>query len=452
MSRTLGYKLGAIALLMLLLLIPLALIDGLVSDRQQQRNSVLQDIARSSSYSQQLTGPILVVPYTKRWQQWKTHSQTGERYMTEQSQQGRLYFLPQRFVLNGQVATEQRSRGIYQALLYRSDNQISGHFQLPERLGLGDELGLYQFGQAFLSVAISDVRGISNDLQLRLNEQDIRFAPGSGDEHFASGVHAVLPPTTVLTGQPLAFAFTLKLQGTKQLSITPVGRESSVQLSSNWPHPSFIGEYLPSTREVSAQGFSAQWQTSFFATGLEDALSACVDQARCEQLEQRHFGVSFVDPVDQYLKTDRAIKYALLFLSLTFALFFLCEVLKRLAVHPVQYALVGMALALFYLLLLSLSEHLRFALAYALAAAACVLLLGVYVSFVLRSALRGAGFASVLGLLYGLLYVLLGAEDYALLLGSLLVFAVLAVVMLLTRKLDWYSVGRPAPANVALQP
>jgi len=159
--------------------------------------------------------------------------------------------------------------------------------------------------------------------------------------------------------------------------------------------------------------------------------------------------VSFVDPVDQYLKTERAIKYALLFIGLTFAVFFLFEVLKRMAVHPVQYALVGMSLALFYLLLLSLSEHLSFALAYGIAATSCVLLIGFYVSYVLHSALRGAGFGTLLALLYGMLFGLLGAEDYALLMGSVLVFGVLAGVMVLTRKLDWYGVGRLPPASPA---
>src|SRR5690606_26902232 len=176
--------------------------------------------------------------------------------------------------------------------------------------------------------------------------------------------------------QTLNFAFDLKLQGTSQLSVTPVGRESRVDLSADWPHPSFIGAYLPSEREVTAGGFTASWQTSFFATNLEEILRTCAWGERCHEFAQRTFGVSFVDPVDQYLKTDRAIKYALLFIALTFAGFFLFEVLKRLAVHPVQYALVGLSLALFYLLLLSLSEHLEFALAYLLSASACVSLIG----------------------------------------------------------------------------
>lgn len=442
MSRSLGFKLGAIALLILLLMIPLLMIDGLVDERQGLRYQVLQDIARSSSYRQQITGPILVLPYIKTTHEWKTNEKTGERYSEERQRRGRLYFLPERFVLEGQVGTELRARGIYEARLYRSDSQVSGQFRLPARLGLGDDLGFYRFEKPFLSVGISDIRGISNDLQLRLNGQTLSFAPGSGDDNFGAGVHAPLPALDAQGGQTLEFAFDLKLQGTEQLSIVPVGRDSRVKLHSDWPHPSFVGEYLPSSREISAAGFTAEWQTSFFATNLEEALRDCVGSERCQGLFGRSFGVSFVDPVDQYLKTDRAIKYALLFIALTFATFFLFEVLKRLAVHPVQYALVGLSLALFYLLLLSLSEHLDFALAYGLSASACVGLIGFYVSFVLHSWRRGLGFGSLLAALYAMLYGLLNAEDYALLMGSLLVFGVLGSVMVLTRKLDWYGVGR----------
>jgi inner membrane protein len=215
-------------------------------------------------------------------------------------------------------------------------------------------------------------------------------------------------------------------------------------MRADWPHPSFVGQFLPQRREVTAEGFTAHWQSSFFATNYEERLQACLGHRHCLSDSDNPFAVSFINPVDQYLKSERAIKYALLFIALTFAGFFLFEVLKRLAVHPMQYGLVGLALALFYLLLLSLAEHVPFALAYLLAAAACVLLLGIYLSAVLRSAWRGGAFALALGLLYGLLYVLLDAEDYALLMGSLLVFGLLAGVMLLTRRLDWYSLGRGA--------
>lgn len=442
MNRNLGIKLGAVGLLILLLMIPLLMIDGMVSERQRLREGVLEDIASSSSRAQQITGPILVVPYRKTVREWKTHEKTGQRYLEEREYRDRLYFLPERFAVDGAVSSEARSRGIYQARLYHSDSQVSGHFQVPAQFGISEDFADYRFEPAFLSIGISDIRGIENDLRLRLNGAELPFAAGTADNLLSNGVHAPLPALDVASGQRLDFAFNLKLQGTGSLSVTPVGRDTQVQLRSDWPHPSFVGEFLPQQREITAQGFSAHWQTSFFATNLEEVLADCVSRERCQTFEQRYFGVSFVDPVDQYLKTERAIKYALLFIALTFAGFFLFEVLKRLAVHPVQYGLVGLAQALFYLLLLSLSEHLPFALAYGLSSGACVLLLAIYLSAVLHSALRGGLFGLALSLLYALLYGLLSAEDYALLMGSLLVFALLAGVMLLTRKLDWYALGK----------
>lgn len=447
MSRTLTFKLGAIGLLILLLLIALLMIGGVVDERQALRNEVLQDIARSSSEAQKITGPLLVVPYRKRVRTWKTHDKTGERYMVESQREGRLYFLPDRLSLDGDLGTELRKRGIYEARLYHVDSKVSADFVLPVNYGISEGLEDYRFERAYLALGISDIRGIKNDLRLRLGSSQLPFAPGSQEALLGAGVHAPLPALDSSVAQRLGFSFELALQGSSRLYIAPVGRESLVNLKSDWPHPSFIGDYLPTQRNVDDSGFSSRWQTSFFATNMEEALKDCVAKSDCHAFNQRQFGVSLVDPVDQYLMTDRAIKYALLFIGLTFAAFFLFEVLKRLAVHPVQYGLVGLSLALFYLLLVSLSEHVAFARAYAVSASACVLLIGFYVSHVLHSWLRGLGFSLALAILYGMLYGLLSAEDYALLMGSILVFALLACVMVLTRKLDWYGVGRPAAAE-----
>lgn len=340
------------------------------------------------------------------------------------------------------MQTELRSRGIYQARLFHADNRISGRFDLPAQLGITEDFADYRFEPAFLAVGISDIRGIENALKLELGDQRLEFSPGSQVDWLGEGVHVTLPAQDGKKPAVLEFAFDLRLQGTEQLQVVPVGKTSQVTLASNWPHPSFVGNFLPAQREVTDQGFSANWQTTFFSTNLEQALQNCLDGQGCEDFSNRSFGVNFIDPVDQYLKSDRAIKYALLFIALTFAGFFLFEVLKSLAVHPIQYALVGVALAFFYLLLLSLSEHLGFALAYLISASACVVLIGFYVCHVLRSVAHGVGFSAGLAALYGLLYGLLSAEDYALLMGSLLLFGLLGTVMVLTRKLDWYGVGK----------
>lgn len=441
MNRSLAFKLGTIALLIVLLLIPLQMIGSLITERQQQRNQVLQDIARSSSYQQRLTGPLLAVPYRKLVREWKTREPGAERYYEDRMESGTLYFLPEHFAVNGEIRTELRQRGIYQARLYHAATKIGGHFNLPAQLGLGADFATYHFEQPFLAVGISDIRGIENSLRLRINDESIHFAPGSRSAILGDGVHAMLPVQLSADALRVDFAFDLNLQGSGQLDIVPVGRETHVELRSDWPHPSFVGNYLPFAREIGSDGFLAKWQTTFFSTNMHEILQECTRKSRCDEFANRSFGVSFVDPVDQYLKSDRAIKYALLFVALTFAGFFLFEVLKRLAVHPIQYGLVGMALALFYLLLLSLSEHIGFALAYAVSSSACVLLIGFYVGTILRSFARGSGFALALAALYGFLYSLLSAEDYALLMGSILLFGLLGVVMIVTRKVDWFSLG-----------
>lgn len=440
MNKTLGFKLGTIAVLMLLLLIPLMMIAGVIDERQQLRDDVVRDIARSSSFEQQISGPMLVVPYRKYERRWieKDGQSTQETYTLN----GNLYFLPETFDADLGIETELRARGIYQARLFHAKGHLKGRFKLPERWGIDKDFDDYRFDKPYLVVGISDIRGIENTPELTIDDQRLAFEAGTGLDWMRGGVHVALPQLDGKQAHEFNYGFDLALQGTGQLHVLPVGRSSTVAMRANWPHPSFIGRYLPTRRAIDETGFSAHWQTSFFATNLEDALSRCVSPEACNTYLGTTFGVSFVDPVDQYLKSERAIKYALLFIALTFAGFFLFEVLKSLSVHAVQYILVGAALAFFYLLLLSLSEHLGFALAYGLSASACVLLLGFYLSHVLHSVGRGVGFAAGLSALYAMLYGLLSAEDYALLMGSLLCFGLLGVFMVLTRRLDWSRVGR----------
>jgi inner membrane protein len=222
MNRNLTFKLGAIALLILLLLIPLLMIDGVIQERQQLRDGVLEDIARSSSYSQQLSGPLMVVPYRKVVRIWKLNEKTNQRYQEVGEERGRLYFLPERFELDGQVQTELRARGIYQARLFHADNRINGHFSLPAQLGIKEDFADYQFDQPFLAVGISDIRGIENALKLELGGQRLDFVPGSQVGWLGEGVHVMLPTLDARQTTQLTFAFDLKLQGTGQLQVLPV--------------------------------------------------------------------------------------------------------------------------------------------------------------------------------------------------------------------------------------
>jgi inner membrane protein len=424
-----------------LLTVALLSIGGLVSERQARRDGVIQDIARSSSGEQLLTGPILVVPYERTVREWR-ENRSGDRHLEERTVTGQLHFLPEAFRLTGDMRTELRARGIYQARLYHARLRIGAEFDVPPHYGVAaDDLAAYRFGQPLIALGVSDIRGIESPLTATLDEAPLKLLPGTGTDLLHGGVHADVTGSGPESAARLKLAIDLPLLGTSEFHVVPVGRETQVELKSNWPHPGFTGDFLPAQHRIDGNGFSAQWATSFFSTNLGEALRRCDEQGACADFTAHRLGVSLVDPVDQYLKTDRAIKYGVLFISLTFAGFFLFDVLKRLPVHPIQYGLVGAALALFYLLLLSLSEHVGFGVAYLLSSAGCVALIAFYVSHVLHSPPRGIGFGCGLAVLYGCLFGLLSADDYALLMGSLLVFALLTAVMILTRNVDWSSLG-----------
>lgn len=438
MKKPLLFKLLTIGALILLLLIPVSMIGDSINERQRYSEQVVEKIARNSSYSQTITGPVLVIPYIKT--ERHTHlNEKKEKIIEERQVEGALHFLPELLRIDSDMTTELRALGIYRAHLYRTLNNIDGKFLLPEQFGLGANIVDYQFEPAYIALGISDIRGIDNSLMLKWNDSTFNAEPGSQLAVLGNGVHVKLG--RVDAGQRYAFSLALQLKGTGKFNVTPLGKETHLNMNSDWPHPSFIGNYLPAEHNIHKTGFNARWQTSFFSTNMAEIFQHCTKGKECLPLEQTQFGVNLIDPINHYVKSDRAIKYALLFIALTFAGFFLFEILKRLQVHPVQYALVGMALAFFYLLLISLSEHLGFALAYGVSAVACVGLIGFYVSHVLKSITRAMGFTSALALLYALLYGLLSAEDYALLMGSILLFAMLGAFMMLTRKVDWYNLN-----------
>jgi inner membrane protein len=299
---------------------------------------------------------------------------------------------------------------------------------------------------AFLVLGISDTRGLGGTPTVAWDGRELEWKGGTGEPALPGGLHAEVGP--LAPGTTVAFSASLVLSGTESLSYVPAGKETSIDLVSDWPHPSFGGRFLPATRTVTDEGFDAAWRVTHLASNVEAALRAHLAERRHEGINS--LGVTFIEPVDVYLQTERAAKYGFLFVALTFVTFGLYELLKKLAIHPVQYGLVGIGLALFFLLLLALTEHVPFAVAYAASSAACVGLLGFYVSYVLRGVRRAGGFVAMLGSLYGALYVLLRSEDMALLLGAVLLFAILAAVMVVTRNVDWYRIGGdPAAATPA---
>lgn len=455
MNVRLLLKVGAVFFVSLLLLLPIAQIADLVRERQQLRDQVVADIARSAGYTQTVQGPFLVVPYERTVRTWSEATNDKPRQLVETTAAGELVFLPRDFQLTGGLTLSERARGIYTARVFKLDGEIVGNFLVEPHFGVKEGLADYTFGTPYLTLGVSDIRGITGGLSLTWRGSTLPFEPNTFPPGgrpvlpavLVSGVHALLPALVdVGEAQTLAFGMALGLQGTGEFRAMPVGRESRVQLDSNWPHPSFVGDFPPTERSITNHGFQASWQSSFFSTNMEAVAEGChragSEHDVCRELGAKVFAVSFVDPVDHYLKSERATKYAFLFVGLTFALFFLFEVQKRFSVHPVQYGLVGLALAVFFLLLLSLSEHIGFAWAYATAACASVSLIFYYVIPILGNVRRAGLFGGTLGSLYAALYGILSSEDYALLTGTVLVFLGLGAVMLFTRRVNWSKFGQ----------
>lgn len=431
----LKYKLIAIGVLIIVLTIALAMIDGLVGERQNLQYNVQQEIARSSSGEQQVIGPFLVAKFKKEVIETSNDGKT-QRMVTHYVYKN---LLPKQFNFAGDLATQYRALGIYKALLYNSNNKLSGEFVIPPNWILMESAELMK---VVMVTAITDVRGIQNGLSMTLNNKAFEMLPGTGISQFKNGVHSVIDAHWLNEQHKLAFNINLNLQGMKSLNVAPLGQETQVNIGASWPHPSFVGNYLPIKSNIRETGFNAQWQTTFFATNMKEKMTTCLSAFTCNDVKHSTLGVSLVDPVNQYLKTDRAIKYAELFILLILFGFMAFELFKGFSVHPVQYALVGVAMAVFYLLLLSLSEHLAFNTAYFIASISCALVLGIYISGVLGEIKHGIIFSAGVLVLYAILFGLLAAEDFALLMGSIFVFVVLGSVMIATRHVDWYQLGR----------
>jgi len=428
MKQRLEIKLLIIAGLILLLYIPIFMIQNLIDDRAQLQKSVQQDIAQSSSGEQQIIGPFIYAEYVK--------DIVTDGKVEQQSYATVL--LPESLNSSNNLATFVKHRGIYKALLYRSKNSMQGKFDLTSLSKLKDK----RLVALNLVMSIKDARGINPGTTINLDGETRTLIPGTEVAKLPDGIHIELDYKTLMKRSTLGYDIMLNLQGMRKLSIAPVGKETTVNMKADWPHPSFVGNYLPTDSTITDKGFAAKWQTNYFATNLQDIFDNCIHNqngSNCYKLRARNLGVNLSDGVNHYLKSYRASNYALLVLVLVFASFFLLEVLCTAPIHPVQYGFVGLALAVFYLLLISLSEHLGFNLSYLISAIASSALLSAYVAGMLKNTKHGGAFLAGILFLYGLLYGLLSSEDYALLMGSILVFVVLGLIMLLTRKVNWYT-------------
>ena len=418
----------ATGFLVLILQIPIGLINGAIEERRATRAEAMQSVTRTSGGPQTVLGPVLVVP-------------TVERYLDPEGKpkENRIlrYLLPQVLEVETRAETEVRRRGIFDVPLFAATTQITGRFAISDDAMATATPRATLWDEAQLCIGMGDVRAIREAPPARFGTTDITFEPGPGRCGFlASGIHARIEGERP-AGTVIPFTIRLVLAGSGRLAFVPVGSETRVRASGNWSTPSFDGSFLPRDRQVQDSGFHATWRVLHLARNFPVAFDH--GEVPPERFASSDFGVSFLSPVDAYRSTDRALKYQLLFLALTATLFFMFELLAGQRVHPIQYLLVGLALCLFYLLLLSLAEHVGFSTAYWIAAGAITSLVGIYGTFVLGRRLRGLILATLLATLYEFLFVLLQLQDYALLAGSLGLLVILAAIMLLTRRINWYA-------------
>jgi len=418
-------KCAVIAVQVLLLLIPTFAVQNLVAERETRQREAIAEVSSKWAGPQQVTGPMLAIPYLQTTADSTTKAVTIKHT---------AYFLPDELNITANVVPEQRSRGIYKVMLYTSQLHVSGSFAGIPINKLNVPADKILWNEAYVKMNIADVKGLNEELKVSWNDSLLTLTP----QHFSEtseGMVAPVPLDAYGVSKKFSFAADLAINGSENLQFTPVGKTTNVTVNASWPHPSFIGNTLPQTSSISNTGFSANWKSlahkRAFAQYWTD--NGFTDS----QLSNAAFGVDLFIPVNGYQKTMRSVKYAVLCIVLTFAAFFLIETTHKRSVHPLQYGLIGLALVLFYMLLLSISEYTGFNVAYLIASTATIALIGWFVKGLLNSAKLSGMLSVLLLLIYVYVFTILQLQDFALLLGSVGLFLSLAAIMYFSKRWSW---------------
>ena len=421
-STSVTVKMFIIGALALLLLVPANMVQLIVNEREQTGRTVEKEVAKAWAGKQQVAGPVLTIPY------YKTMANGDKQWHSKN-------FLPETLNLSGNLLPEKLERSIYEVTVYDAQMQVDGNFDLA-LIQQASFDGTPEWEKAYLSVGISDMSGIQNNLKVNVN--DVTYSVKAGLKSNMVGESGVTIPINLTTANLTAFNFNfdLQLQGTENIEFLPLGNNTNVALQSTWLTPGFNGAFSPDEQSIEANGFTANWQVLELNRNYPQVWD---NETYSTQLKESAFGVDLVSTADDYQKIMRTVKYAILTIGLTFLVFFLVEITNRKKIHPFQYTLVGLALCLFYILLLSLSEHIDFNFAYLISASVIILMITFYSLAVFKMKKLSALLFLILAVLYSYLYVILQASDYALLLGSAGLVIMLSLTMYLTRNINWYN-------------
>ena len=424
MKYSISARLIIIGFLVMLLLIPSFMIRSLIRERQDRRDDAISEVSEKWGQTQTITGPILSIPYTKYFTTEDNETSTKTMY---------THILPDFLEIDGTIHPEVRNRGIYEVVLYNSELHFNGKVLIPDLGDLKIPTKDIIWKNAFISVGITDMKGIEELITFEIDDDD--YLANSGIETndvIISGVSKII--NNIKPNHDFEFSFNLNINGSNGLTLTPVGKETNVTISSDWISPSFIGHFIPTDHEINENGFTANWKVLHSNRNFPQKWVGSK-----HKIEEFSFGVDLLIPVDEYQKNMRTAKYAFMFISLTFLSFFMIELLNKKIIHPIQYLLIGFSLLVFYSLLLSISEHISFKYAYLISSIATIALISTYTISFLKSRLQTSIIFSILVLLYVYLFIVIQLQDFALLIGSIGLFVILSLVMFLTRKIDWFS-------------
>lgn len=442
-ARRPGLKAVLVAFLVMLMSVPLFFIASIANERQDRAEEVRRDVGYEwGGAAQYLGGPFLIVPFDQAYE-----TEVAEQVMVNYRRR-HVVIVPEMLSIDADSVTQIRARGIYEVPVFTAQVNVDGTFPAVDLSMYVAAEDRVRWEDAYVAFSLTDARGIRRASPLDLAGGSFGFEPGTRlDVLGQTGAHAPLG-RRVDFSRPQPFSYNLAVNGSSRFRVLPTAQETSVTMASDWSSPGFQGAFLPLSPDVSNEGFTANWSVSNLARSFpEQFLAGGHDQPGAASFSAMSFGVDFIVPLDFYQKVFRALRYAIIFIGFSFLAFFLIEIVLKTRLHAVQYLMMGAAQALFYLLLLSASEHIGFTPAYGLAAGATVTLITIYGGAIARSLLAGLSLLIAMGLIYVLLYFLLQVEDYALLFGSIAAFTALAVTMLLTRNINWYGevAADPAP-------
>jgi inner membrane protein len=439
LKRSVTIRLITITILILLLLIPVSMVKDLIWERESRQSAAIAEVSEKWGNMQTVTGLVLSVPYktySKLYENDANGNQTSKFKIVETKEFA--HFLPNDLNITGAVLPEVRYRGIYEVIVYNSKLNVKGQFVRPDfsewKINEVDVL----WDEAFISLGLSDLRSIQQNISLKWNDSTYFFNPGlESNDVIGNGISTRIA-NLMSASKNTNFDFNLDLNfnGSTSLNFIPLGKSTKVSLTSSWKTPSFEGAFLPDTRTIDEKGFTATWEVLHLNRPYPQKF-----KGSNENVSSSNFGVNLLLPVDEYQKTTRSAKYAVMFITLTFLVFFFAQILNRVRIHPIQYIIVGLALCVFYTLLIALSEHISFSWSYLIASVGIIGLITLYAHSIFKHKTLTRIIALILVMLYLFIYSIIQMEDYALLMGSIGLFIVLATVMYLSRKIDWYSLN-----------